>query len=56
MSTNMTNVTPKLCYIFDSALGSRYDAAVPDPETHEFEYTPKVQLEMKRAPSSGGCR
>lgn len=45
----------QLCYIFDSALGSRYDAAVPDPETHELEYTSKVKLEMKRAPSSGGC-
>jgi rhodanese-related sulfurtransferase len=45
----------QLCYIFDSALGARYDAAVPDPEAHELEYTPKVKLEMKRAPTSGGC-
>ncbi len=45
----------QLCYIFDTALGSRCDAAEPDPETHELEYTPNVKLEMKRAPSSGGC-
>lgn len=45
----------QLCYIFDSALGARYGAAEPDPESHELEYTPKVKLEMKRAPASGGC-
>lgn len=45
----------QLCYIFDSALGSKYAAAEPDPEAHELEYTPKVKLELKRAPTSGGC-
>ncbi len=45
----------QLCYIFDSALGSRYTAAEPDPEKYELEYIPKVQLELKRAPTSGGC-
>jgi hypothetical protein len=45
----------ELCYIFDSAIGSNYDAAEPNPEAHELEYTPKIKLETKRAPSSGGC-
>jgi rhodanese-related sulfurtransferase len=45
----------QLCYIFDSALGSRYLASGPDPLTQELEYTPKVKMEAKRAPSGGGC-
>lgn len=45
----------ELCYIFDSAIGDRYDAAEPDPHAHELIYTPKVKLELKRAPTSGGC-
>jgi hypothetical protein len=44
----------QLCYIFDSALGDRYAAAEPHAE-HELEYTPKVEMESKRAPTSGGC-
>jgi hypothetical protein len=45
----------ELCYIFDSALGSRYSAAEPDPHAQEIEYIPKIVLELKRAPASGGC-
>ena len=45
----------QLCYIFDSALGARNPAAEPDVEGAELIYTPKVKLELKRAPSSGGC-
>jgi rhodanese-related sulfurtransferase len=45
----------QLCYIFDYAIGSRYAAAEPDPEAYKLEYTPKVQMETKRAPTSGGC-
>ncbi len=45
----------ELCYIFDSALGGRYAAAEPDPEEHELEFVPKVKLEIKRGPTSGGC-
>ncbi|MCA9932338.1 MAG: YeeE/YedE family protein [Ardenticatenaceae bacterium] len=45
----------QLCYIFDSALGERYSAAEPDAEEFELEYVPKVKLEIKRAPTSGGC-
>lgn len=45
----------ELCYIFDGAIGSNYDAAEPNPEAHELAYTPKIKLETKRAPGSGGC-
>ena len=45
----------QLCYIFDSALGARNPAAEPDAHNLELEYTPKVKLELKRAPTSGGC-
>jgi len=45
----------ELCYIFDNALGSRYGASEPDPHAYELEYEKKVKLEIKRAPTSGGC-
>ncbi len=45
----------QLCYIFDSALGARNPAAEPDVHGAELIYTPKVKLELKRAPTSGGC-
>ena len=45
----------QLCYIFDSAVGSNYLAAEPDPHAFELIYTPKVQMQLKRAPASGGC-
>jgi rhodanese-related sulfurtransferase len=45
----------QLAWRFDTALGSRHPAAEPNPEAFELEYEPKVKLELKRAPSSGGC-
>ena len=45
----------QLCYIFDSALGARNPAAEPDTHNLKLEYTPKAKLELKRAPTSGGC-
>ncbi len=45
----------ELYYIFDAAIGDRYDAAEPDPHARELIYTPKIKLELKRAPTSGGC-
>ena len=45
----------QLCYIFDTAIGARYSAAEPDPHAQELEYTSKVKMETKRAPTSGGC-
>jgi hypothetical protein len=40
---------------FDAALGARQPAAEPNPYAFELEFEPKVKLEMKRAPKSGGC-
>ncbi|MCA9987131.1 MAG: YeeE/YedE family protein [Anaerolineales bacterium] len=44
-----------LAYSFPTALGARYDWAEPDPHNYELVYTPKVELEIKRGPSGGGC-
>jgi rhodanese-related sulfurtransferase len=40
---------------FDSALGSRHPAAEPNAEAFAIDFEPKVKLELKRAPVSGGC-
>ena len=40
---------------FEAALGSRHPAAEPNPNAFEIEFEPKVKLELKRAPTSGGC-
>ena len=40
---------------FDAAIGSRHPAAEPNPHAFEVEFEPKVKLELKRAPTSGGC-
>jgi hypothetical protein len=46
----------ELRYDFTAALGSGCPAAYPNLEHYEnLEYTPKIKLEIKRAPSSGGC-
>ena len=45
----------ELGYVFASALGSRYETAAPDPNHFALSYTPKVELEVKRGPSGGGC-
>jgi rhodanese-related sulfurtransferase len=42
-------------YRFDAAVGSRHPAAEPNPHAFEMEFEPKVKLELKRAPTSGGC-
>jgi len=42
-------------YRFDAAIGSRHPAAEPNPHAFEIEFEPRVKLEMKRAPTSGGC-
>mgnify|MGYP001552153785 CR=1 FL=1 len=52
---NVGSGSDELCYIFDSAVGSRNLAAEPDPHAYELEYAYKVKMELKRAPSSGGC-
>ncbi len=45
----------QLAYRFDAALGARSPAANPNPDVFALEYTPKVQLAVKRGPTSGGC-
>ncbi len=45
----------RLGYSFPAALGARYEAAFPNPEKWELEYTPHIKLEIKRDKSGGGC-
>lgn len=45
----------QLAYTFAAALGARQSPAEPDPHQYEFIYEPKVILQLKRAPTSGGC-
>jgi rhodanese-related sulfurtransferase len=45
----------ELAWRFEAATGSRHPAAEPNPHAFEIEFEPKVKLELKRAPSSGGC-
>jgi len=45
----------ELGYEFASALGAAYQVADPDYQEFELEFTPKIKLELKRAPSGGGC-
>jgi rhodanese-related sulfurtransferase len=45
----------QLRYVFAGALGAAYRSADPEINEYELEYTPKIQLELKRAPISGGC-
>jgi rhodanese-related sulfurtransferase len=45
-----------LRYTFNSALGDRYDCANPSPLAEwELDFTPKIQLQLKRDKSGGGC-
>jgi rhodanese-related sulfurtransferase len=50
---NRANDQP--AFRFDAALGARHPAAEPNPYAFEIEFEPKVKLELKRAPASGGC-
>lgn len=46
----------RLKFRFPGALGERYDAAHPSIlRWEELEYTPKIEMELKRGPSGGGC-
>ncbi len=45
-----------LKFQFPSALGDRYECSDPSPiENENIEFTPKIQLQMKRDKSGGGC-
>jgi hypothetical protein len=45
----------ELAFAFPAALGARQFPAEPDPHKYAFIYEPKVILQLKRAPSGGGC-
>ncbi len=46
----------ELRYEFSAALGSGCPAAYPDHDlVHEMEFEKKIKMELKRAPSGGGC-
>ena len=46
----------ELRYQFTAALGESCPAAYPEPELFEdIEYEQKIKMELKRAPSGGGC-
>jgi hypothetical protein len=44
-----------LDYRFGAALGADYSAAYPDPAHFKLDYTPKIKLNIKKGPASGGC-
>lgn len=46
----------ELGFIFPAALGSRYESCSPDPIEYEnLEFVEKIQLQLKRDKSGGGC-
>lgn len=45
----------QLAYRFEAALGDRFPASEPEHSRFELNFEPKVILELKRAPTSGGC-
>jgi rhodanese-related sulfurtransferase len=46
----------QLAYIFPAALGDRYECSDPNPiHNEELEFEPKIQLQLKRDKSGGGC-
>jgi len=45
----------QLAYRFNAATGDRHPAADPNPHLLDPGYEPKVILELKRAPTGGGC-
>ena len=49
-------VNEQLAYIFPAALGDRYKCSDPSPiKFEELEFEPKIQLQLKRDKSGGGC-
>jgi rhodanese-related sulfurtransferase len=46
----------KLQYVFPAALGDRYECSDPSPiEYEKVEFAPRIQLQLKRDKSGGGC-
>ena len=49
-------VADRLQYSFPAALGDRYECADPSPiEYEKLEFEPRIQLQLKRDKSGGGC-
>lgn len=44
----------QLAYAFNNAIGARHPVSNPHPDI-AIEYTPKIQIQAKRAGSGGGC-
>ena len=44
-----------LSYDFVAAFGASHHAAYPEAKHFTLSYEPKIKLEIKRAPESGGC-
>jgi hypothetical protein len=44
-----------LGYTFAAALGDRYLSAAPNPHEWALDYTPKIELQLTRDKSGGGC-
>jgi rhodanese-related sulfurtransferase len=44
-----------LRYAFGAALGAAFPSADPHVSEYDLEFIPKIKLELKRGPTSGGC-
>ncbi len=56
ISPLVSAVDEMLRFLFPAALGDRYACANPSPLLEwELEFTPKIQLQLKRDKSGGGC-
>ncbi len=45
----------ELRFTFAEALGAAYHCAEPDPHEYNLEYEERLKMELKRAPTGGGC-
>jgi len=46
----------QLAYLFDAALGDRYESCDPNPTEYEnLEFEARIKLQLKRDKSGGGC-
>jgi rhodanese-related sulfurtransferase len=55
IATPVAGTEDTLRYTFPAALGDRYFAAFPNLHESELEYTPKIELQIPRDKSGGGC-
>jgi rhodanese-related sulfurtransferase len=50
-----THADDALAYTFPIAYGEQFPAAAPHADRFALEYEPRVELNIKRGPASGGC-